>query len=214
AAITGTGSFTQAGSGTTTLSAANSYAGNTTIRFGTATGGGAVFHDAEITYSLVVPEGHALAPPDILESYRLICAGLIAGIGLLGVESAFAPINDLVSGGKKISGNAQTRRKGCLLQHGTLLLDVDVEKMFALLLVPQEKMKGRLIEDVKARVTGLRGLLGRQPGYAEAFSCLASGFASAWDAELVPGQPSSKELARAEELARNKYGTEEWRLKR
>jgi lipoate-protein ligase A len=179
-----------------------------------ATGGGAVFHDAEITYSLVVPEGHALAPPDILESYRLICAGIVAGLALLGVESGFAPINDIVSGGKKVSGNAQTRKKGCLLQHGTLLLDVDVEKMFALLLVPQEKLKGKLIEDVKARVTGLRGILGREVGFREIADCLAAGFASAWGAELVPGQPSEKELARAVELARNKYGTAEWRMRR
>jgi lipoate-protein ligase A len=178
------------------------------------TGGGAVFHDAEITYSLVVPEGHELAPPDIIESYRIICAGLIDALAGLGVEARFVPINDIVSGGKKISGNAQTRKQGVLLQHGTLLLDVDVERMFAILRVPQEKLKGKLIEDVKARVTGLRSILGRPLGYEEAASMLKAGFAKAWGAAFEPGSPSPAELERAAVLAARKYGTEEWKFRR
>ena len=77
------------------------------------TGGGAVFHDAELTYSIVIPEGHPLAPPSILDSYGLLCAGIIEGLKELGIKSEFSPINDIVSAGKKISGNAQTRKK-CL----------------------------------------------------------------------------------------------------
>lgn len=178
------------------------------------TGGGAVFHQAELTYSLVVREGHELAPADILESYRLICAGLIAGIGNLGVEASFAPINDIVAGGKKVSGNAQTRRKGCLLQHGTLLLDVDVETMFELLLVPQEKLKGKLIADVKQRVVGMKTLLGRELGFREAAEAMRRGFASAWAAELEAGEASPAELARASVLAAERYRTEAWKFKR
>jgi lipoate-protein ligase A len=178
------------------------------------TGGGAVFHQAELTYSLVVREGHELAPADILESYRLICAGLIAGIGNLGVEASFAPINDIVTGGKKVSGNAQTRRRGCLLQHGTLLLDVDVETMFELLLVPQEKLKGKLIADVKQRVVGMKTLLGRELGFAEAAEAMTRGFASAWSAELEAGEARRAELERASVLAAERYRTEAWKFKR
>ncbi|MDR1862657.1 MAG: lipoate--protein ligase family protein, partial [Treponema sp.] len=87
-------------------------------------GGGAVFHQAEITYSLIMPLSHPLAGATITESYRVLCAGVAAGLGRLGVEAVFAPINDILAGGRKISGNAQTRRKGCLLQHGTVLLDL------------------------------------------------------------------------------------------
>ncbi len=199
------------------------------------TGGGAVFHNAEVTYSVVMREGHELAPVDILESYRLICAGLIAGIGRLGVNASFAPINDIVAFApgttpgaahnptpgapppgepKKISGNAQTRRKGCLLQHGTLLLDVDVETMFELLLVPQEKLKGKLIADVKQRVVGLRSLLSREVGYREAVDALIQGFGSAWGAELERGEPRADELERASVLAKERYRTEAWKFRR
>ena len=178
------------------------------------TGGGAVFHDAELTYSLVLPLGHELAPEDILESYRGICAGLVRGLALLGVEAFFAPINDIAAGGKKISGNAQTRRRGCLLQHGTVLLDLDPDRMFTLLKVPAEKLKGRLVEDVKARVTSLRGLLGRPVGHEEASSALQRGFAQAWGAELEAASFSEAELAEARRLAAERFSRPEWNLRR
>ena len=178
------------------------------------TGGGAVFHDAEITYSLVLPLGHELAPDDILESYRLICAGLVRGLGLLGVESSFAPINDVAAGGKKISGNAQTRRHGCLLQHGTVLLDLDPERMFSLLRVPAEKMKGRLIEDVKARVTSLRALMGREVSYEEAADALRRGFAQEWLADLEPRGLGPAETAEARRCATERFSNPEWNRRR
>ncbi len=178
------------------------------------TGGGAVFHDVEITYSLVVPERSPLAPDDIVESYRRICAGIVEGMKVLGVEASFAPINDIVSDGKKISGNAQTRKLGCLLQHGTILLDVDVERMFSLLRVPQEKLRGKLIEDVKARVTGLKAILGRSVRYAESAAALKAGFARAWNVEFEDGILSPAELENGRKIAAEKFSTPDWNLKR
>jgi len=178
------------------------------------TGGGAVFHDAEITYSLVVPLGHELAPDDILESYRRICAGLVASLARLGVDASFEPINDIAAGGKKLSGNAQTRRSGCLLQHGTVLLDLDPEKMFSLLKVPAEKLKGRLIDDVKARVTSLRGLLGREVPFAEAASALRLGFAEAWGAELEEAELSKAEVDEALALSSRRFLAPAWNARR
>jgi len=83
-----------------------------------------------------------------------------------------------------------------LLQHGTVLLDLDPEKMFSLLKVPAEKLKGRLIDDVKARVTSLRGLLGREVPFAEAASALRLGFAAAWGAELEEAELSKADRRR------------------
>jgi lipoate-protein ligase A len=186
------------------------------------TGGGAVFHDAEVTYSVVVPEGGPLSPPDILESYRRVCAGLVEGLAELGVDAAFSPINDIAVGGKKVSGNAQTRKSGCLLQHGTVLLDVDPERMFSLLKVPSEKLKGKLIEGAKARVTSLGAILGREVGYAEAVRALATGFARAWvrspslpeGAILRPGTLSERESVEARTFASGRFSDPAWNLKR
>jgi lipoate---protein ligase len=178
------------------------------------TGGGAVFHDAELTYSIILPLGHELAPDDILESYRRICSGLVAGLSRLGVEASFEPLNDIAAGGKKLSGNAQTRRVSCLLQHGTILLDSDPERMFALLKVPAEKLKGKLIEDVRARVTSLRSLLGRSVGAAEAAAALRLGCAEAWGAELAEGQLSAAEEEEARRLASERFSSSAWNSRR
>ncbi len=164
------------------------------------TGGGAVFHENELTYCFITREH----PQNILESYKWVCGALIEGLGTLGVSAEFAPLNDIVVGGKKISGNAQTRRKGVMLQHGTILLGVDVEKMFSLLKVPSEKMKGKLINDVKARVSGL-GV-----SFEEASAAVKKGFERKMGAELVPSEVTKEETETAIKLSKEKYKSGEW----
>src|ERR687896_62503 len=117
------------------------------------TGGGAVLHEFELTYSFMTKK----YPQNIMESYGWICDAIVMSINRLGFDASFVPLNDIVIAGKKVSGNAQTRRNGVLLQHGTLLLDVDVNKMFCVLKVPSEKLRDKLIKDVKERVTSLQG---------------------------------------------------------
>ena len=178
------------------------------------TGGGAVFHDAEVTYSIVLPEGHPLAPPSILDSYSLICAGIVSGLAVLGIEAEFAPINDIVCRGRKLSGNAQTRKKGCLLQHGTVLLRVDVETMFSLLKVPKEKALGKMIDDVKARVTSIADVLHAELGFDEVADALEQGFREALDLDLQAESPTAAEMRRASDLAETKFSAREWIFKR
>ncbi|MDR2758718.1 MAG: lipoate--protein ligase family protein [Spirochaetaceae bacterium] len=185
-------------------------------------GGGAVFHQAELTYSMVMPLTHPLAGSTIHESYELLCTGIIRGLSFLGVPSRFIPINDIVSGERKISGNAQTRRKGCLLQHGTVLLENDVDLMFELLRIPSEKLKGKLIQDVKDRITSLKTLLGRPISFAEAENTLAEGFRQALSLEFirgtpegeVPDTPTRQEERRTRQLAAEKFSSPEWLFKR
>lgn len=178
------------------------------------TGGGAVFHDAEVTYSIVIPEGHQLAPPSILDSYALICAGILSGLAALSIKAEFAPINDIVYCGKKISGNAQTRKKGCLLQHGTVLLRVDVDTMFTLLKVPKEKALGKMIDDVKARVTSIADVLGSDIGFDEVENALKNGFSDALNLDLIQEAPAAAEIQKALDLAKTKFSAQEWIFKR
>jgi lipoate-protein ligase A len=181
------------------------------------TAGGSVFHNAELTYSIVLPLGSALAPLEILESYSRICSGLVAGLSRLGVEAAFAPVNDIEAGGKKVSGNAQTRKRGVLLQHGTVLLGLDLPLMFSLLKVPDKKLRRKLIAKAEDRITCLDSLLGREVGFREAAAAMREGFASAFAAygvELEEGELSAGERSAAEALAAEKYASEAWKLRR
>jgi lipoate-protein ligase A len=178
------------------------------------TGGGAVFHADELTYSVVMPETHTLARGGILESYRSICAGVIAGLSALGIPSEFVPLNDIVSGGKKLSGNAQTRKHGCLLQHGTVLLGVDPDAMFSVLKVPDEKLKGKLIADVKARVSSVSIMLGRTVGYKEAVPAFVRGFGGVLGHLESQLEPSQDEMIRARDHARERFEDKDWLFKR
>ena len=188
------------------------------------TGGGAVFHDTEITYSIHIPEKSGLVPKGILESYRAVSEGVLEGLANLGVTGQFVPLNDIVapytlpSGEvqlRKISGNAQTRKQGVIVQHGTILLSVDVEKMFSILKVPDEKMKGKLIADIKQRVAGLDQILGRSVSFDEAEKAFIEGFKKAFPGEdFAADELSTTELERAHVLAHEKYGTSGWNASR
>ncbi len=192
------------------------------------TGGGAVFHDEEITYSIHIPEracSELGVPLGILESYAAICEGVLKGVAEIGkpgepaVAGKFVPLNDLVAefdgAWRKFSGNAQTRKQGVIVQHGTILLKVDVEKMFSLLKVPSEKLKGKLIADIKERVTSLSQVVGREVGFDEAAVALKKGFKKALHScEFVAGELSEAEKAAAAEFAKTKYGSDVWNRKR
>ncbi len=170
------------------------------------TGGGAVYHDTagEVTYSLIAPE--RLYPRDILASYRIICGHVVEALRELGLEAEFQPINDIAVGGRKISGNAQTRRGGVLLQHGTVLYRVDVETMFSLLTVSEVKVSDKVIQSVKKRVTSLAEYT---PAPREALiAALERAFSRGQAVER--GDYTPAELARAAELAETKYRTEAW----
>jgi lipoate-protein ligase A len=185
------------------------------------TGGGAVFHNAELTYSLTLPLNHPLAGASIQESYKILCAGIVRGLKRFGLESSFVPINDIEYRGKKISGNAQTRKMGALLQHGTVLLDNDPHLMFELLKVPPEKAGSRagLIDSVRQRVSSLREILDREVSYEEAAAAIGEGFREALDLEFsgTPGNtperawlPSPDEEERALDLAKNRFSNSAW----
>ncbi len=180
------------------------------------TGGGAVYHDyeGEITYSIIMPKGHRLAPNDILDSYRLLCGGIVSALKHLSIEAEFKPINDVNVGSKKISGNAMTRRQGCILQHGTTLLDLDVALMFTILKVPQEKISDKMISDAKERVTSIRDILDQKVQINELKEALMQGFSQALDIDLVHGHLSKDERNTASQLSKEKYETDEWNFSR
>ena len=167
------------------------------------TGGGAVLHESELTYSFITK----IYPKNIIESYNLICDPVVMCINKLGFNAKFAPLNDITVDNKKVSGNAQTRKNNALLQHGTILLDVDVERMFSVLKVPSEKIKDKMINDVKARVAGLN------KAFEQVAFALKKSFGEKFAAQIVDDSLTIQEKEDTQKLANEKYRSDSWNLR-
>ncbi|NHJ86789.1 MAG: lipoate--protein ligase family protein [Asgard group archaeon] len=182
------------------------------------TGGGAVYHDfeGELTYSVNCLDSDPILPQDITKIYEKVCNGIVDGLRELGVESEFAPINDinLKSNGKKISGSALTRRNGVILQHGTILRKIDVEKMFSILVVPDEKYKDKLISSAKERVSSLELELGFLPSFEDIRSSLINGLEEKLSITLIHEPITKTEDLEAKRIASEEFKQDEWLFKR
>lgn len=173
------------------------------------TGGGAVFHQSELTYSLVMAESDLKLK--IADSYEYLCNGVVLGLKELGLNAEFKPINDILVDNKKISGSGQTRKRGVILQHGTILISVDVKKMFSLLKISKEKSKGKLIANVKERVTSLSNELNsRQLDLNYLQDIFTQGFAKALKANFKEDKLTKEEEKIAKDLYKNKYLSSNW----
>jgi lipoyl(octanoyl) transferase len=177
------------------------------------TGGRAVWHQHEITYCAVFPE-HIL-PPDatsVVGSYAWLSRGFLAGLEILGVQAQIAPAGsdhlqtrncfetatraDFVVDGRKLIGAAQRRFGGAILQHGSLLLDVDEDAW--------QKTVGS-----SANVVTLKQL-GVYASTQDIVEALCRGCENAWNIELTSCELSSLEISLAERLHKSKYSQHFW----
>jgi lipoate-protein ligase A len=180
------------------------------------TGGGTVYHDAfdEITYS-VIAQKNDLGTEDIHEIYSKICSGLGHAIKTLGVDANFNEGSEkacpnLTIRGKKMSGSAQAHKKGVVLQHGTLLLKVDLEKMFTFLRVTWAKTPRQVAEVAKGKITSLVDELKRETSVEEVGEALKEGFEKTFNMYLEAGELTPFENELTERLYRQKYSAEIW----
>lgn len=177
------------------------------------TGGGAVYHDqdGEITYSITTDIDSI--SKNILESYRKICSGIVEALKELGVKAEYKPINDIVVMGKKISGNAQTRRRKALMQHGTLMYGTNIDILSKVLKPPKEKLSSHKAKTIHDRVTTLEKILGYKPRKEDVIDALIKGFEKALRIRLVRDNYWKEELELANSLI-DKYRSKEWIFKR
>ncbi|CAG7651038.1 biotin/lipoate A/B protein ligase family protein [Paenibacillus allorhizosphaerae] len=206
-----------------------------------ATGGRAVLHDQELTYSIIVSESYPGIPRSVTEAYRVLSEGLLLGFRKLGLaadmvqlvneeeKAKYASMGsaacfdspswyELVVEGRKVAGSAQTRQKGVVLQHGSILLDLDADQLFRLLRFSNERvmerMKQQFLKKAVAINDVLRSLKQPEVGLVEVEKAFREGIADGLHVELVSGRLTDYEEELAQQLAREKYGSEEWNLRR
>ncbi|MEV0275932.1 biotin/lipoate A/B protein ligase family protein [Streptomyces sp. NPDC050610] len=176
-------------------------------------GGGAMFVEprSTITYSLSVPDS-LVSGLSFADSYAYLDDWVLAALGDMGIKAWYQPLNDIATEAGKVAGAAQKRMvgpnggAGAVLHHVTMSYDIDADKMLEVLRIGKEKLSDKGTKSAKKRVDPLR----RQTGLPRetVIDRMIDSFRNRYG--LAEGKVSDAELTRAQELARTKFGTEEW----
>ena len=196
------------------------------------TGGRAILHADEVTYSLTLPIDDPLAQGGIIDSYRRISAGLIAGLAVLGLtvdspqkaESAYGsgPIcfetpahYEITVRGRKLIGSAQVRRKPALLQHGSLPLRGDMGQICDVLHYVDEAQRAAARVHVRQQAVHLCEALNTDTVSRELImAALADGIAATFQVSLNIAELTPAEETLAQTLMADVYGSAEWTCRR
>ncbi len=196
------------------------------------TGGRAILHIDELTYSLALPIDHPLAARGIVESYRRISEALISTLTHLGARphaeradsEATHTTNpvcfetpshyEITVDGRKLVGSAQVRRKAGILQHGTLPLTGDLTRICDVLAYPDDSAREAAKADLLAHAITLEGALGRRIDWQQAADSVAQGFAQVFEVDLVVSDLIEAERAKADQLTTGVYANPDWTFRR
>lgn len=200
------------------------------------TGGRGVLHDKELTYSVIVPESHPNMPSTITEAYRVISQGLLEGFKNLGFETYFAVPRskeereklkqprssvcfdapswyELVVEGRKIAGSAQTRQKGVILQHGSILQDIDIDELFDMFIFKNDRLKAKMKEAFVEKAVAINDISDTHITLSEMEKAFEKGFKTGLNIEFKPLELSEQQLAEVKELE-EKYRSDDWMFRK
>ncbi len=186
------------------------------------TGGGAILHHQEITYSLVCSVKDLSLPNSVKGTYWVICSFLLDFYKNLGLDADFAKnifanqldehshfcfsnfsSTDLIVNGKKIGGNAQRRRRDVIFQHGSIPWEIDFEAVV-------KSIRGSLGSHQKA--TFLKELLKKDISFFEFGEYLARSFCKVFKVNLIRSYFSEPEKKSIKRLLDERYLTKNWNL--
>jgi len=192
------------------------------------TGGRAVYHRDEFTYSIVIGKQYGV-PSGVVTAYAYLAQGLLAALQSLGVQAelsdervskhpsaacfASSTQADLTSGGFKLVGSAQVWKDDALLQQGSLPLDDRAAEFFSLLRYSTEAARAEALSLYREKTNPLH-TFAPNASWEDVARAFRHGFSAALQAEFVPGDLSKAEWELAQQLVEVKYSKLEWRKER
>lgn len=197
-----------------------------------STGGRAILHTDELTYSVAAPSGEPRVRGGVMDAYLRLSNALVAGLHILGLEvdKAAGDVRagpdvsaacfevpsayEITASGRKLLGSAQSRRARYVLQHGSLPLRGDVTRLVDVLALTTERANV-LRKQLAARAVTWAQALGLadsapQVQFASVARGLADGFRTTLNIEFKPGELTPSELRESARLIREQYGNPEW----
>lgn len=198
------------------------------------TGGRAILHVDELTYSITAAADHPLMSAGILPSYKEISFALLRGLETLAVPAVHeehydlpldadprgpvcfeVPSNwEITHEGKKLIGSAQVRRSGGVLQHGTLPLHGDLARITQCLAFETDEDRAFAAERLLERATTVEAVIGRLVRWEEAAAAIEQGLSQALGVSLELSVLTGPELDRAAQLVEEKYANPAWTNRR
>jgi len=194
------------------------------------TGGKAVLHENEITYSVISAKDNPLFPDNILGTYKVISSCLIEALVSMGINASVVDSGyrqngtnvlkslcfsepsrfELLVAGRKICGSAQVRTKKAFLQHGSLLLSFEPER--AVQLLCPEPAPG-LSDKLGRSVTSVNEYTDNFSSRSEAVRILKDSFRKILNIKFSEGTLTPGEQAEKIRLIQEKYSTEDWNIR-
>lgn len=192
------------------------------------TGGRAILHTDELTYSVTAPADDPVTAGSVLESYNRIARALLRALLSLGLpvqveEHAAAPSGpanpvcfevpssyEITVAGRKLIGSAQARRREGVLQHGSLPLGGALERITQALVFPDEQARGLAADRLLGRAVTVETVLGRVVEWETAAQAFASAFSAELGLRFEEAQLSPSESVRAAELVETRYAHPSW----
>ncbi|MEM2906783.1 MAG: lipoate protein ligase C-terminal domain-containing protein, partial [Candidatus Odinarchaeota archaeon] len=174
------------------------------------TGGGAIYFSPEhLGWEVFAQLDGDRFPYKVDLLYKRLCNAAVKGLRKLGLNARFRPKNDIEIGHRKISGTGGTSNGGAFMFQGTLLVDLDINKMLRALRVPVKKLSDKEIDSLKDRVTTIKWELGYTPSYAQIKEAILEGFSEEF--KIVFEEQDLTEFERKEFLDKLPYfNSKDW----
>jgi lipoate-protein ligase A len=175
-------------------------------------GGGTVYQDSgTLNYSIAIEADNPLVKgQDIIQSQEKLCLGVIAALRTFDIHPVFESPSNILINNKKVSGNAQARRKIVILHHGTLLVNANLDLLVKALDVPNPVRTIKGVSSKKSSVTNLSDELGWLVSIEKVKDALKKGFEQTFSVHLLKDSLSQTEERLVEKLFKEKYSRKEW----
>ncbi len=197
------------------------------------TGGRAILHTDELTYSITAPLDEPLVAGSLLESYQRISIGLQKALQLLGLltfnenqsgvphdASKNEPVcfqtpsnYEITWNGKKLIGSAQARKMGGVLQHGSLPLIGDLSRITLVLAYPSQQEREKAAQRTLAQAATLAEATGKIFTWEETSDAIVNSFSNEFGISFVASLPTEEEMVIANELVLTKYDSDSWNFR-